>query len=134
MLYTFHKNKYFFLWMYQDFNYDFIKVLNMGLSFGIASTIAYPAYYTREMVDLWPKERGGHCTWNHSYRQCFAWMVENMDTIGYNYLNGYWGWVRKYGFMYLVGLWTADSLGMMSNSNEGFNSLEYQFPEFSESS
>jgi hypothetical protein len=120
--------------MYQDFSYDYCKAINMGVSFGIASTIAYPAYYTREMVDLWPKERGGHCTWNHSYKQCFAWMVENMDTIGYNYLNGYWAWVRKYGAMYLVGLWCADTLGMMSNSNEGFNSLEYQYPEFSEAS
>jgi hypothetical protein len=67
-IYSFHKNKYFFLWTYMDFSYDYIKALNMVVSFAAASAIAYPAYYTREMVDLWPKERGGHCTWNNSYR------------------------------------------------------------------
>jgi hypothetical protein len=60
-------------------------------------------------------------------------MVENMDVLGYNYLRGYWGWVRRYGVFYIGGLWIADNLGMMSNSNEGFNSLEAQFPIFSES-
>ncbi len=29
----------------------------------IASFVSYPAYFVREMVDIWPKERGGHCTW-----------------------------------------------------------------------
>jgi len=67
-LYSFNKNKYFFLWTYMDFSYDYIKALNMFISFGFSSAIAYPAYYAREMVDLWPKERGGHCTWNNSYR------------------------------------------------------------------
>lgn len=56
-----------------------------------------------------------------------------MDVLGYNFLKGYWGWVRRYGAIYLGSLWVADSLGMMSNSNEGFNSLEAQFPIFSES-
>lgn len=132
-IYSFHKNKYFFLWVYQDFNYDYIKAINLAVSFGIASVIAYPAYYTREMVDLWPKERGGHCTWNNEYRKCFKWMVENMDVLGYNYLRGYTGWVKRYGVMYIGGLWIADNLGMMSNGNEAFNSLEAQFPIFSES-
>ena len=61
------------MWLYNDFSYDYIKLLNMGFSFGISSVVAYPAYFAREMVDLWPKERGGHCTWNNSYRQCFKW-------------------------------------------------------------
>jgi len=71
--YTFLKNKCFFLWTYNDFNYDWIKFLFVTFSFGVASTLAYPAYFVREMVDLWPKERGGHCTWNNSYRNCFRW-------------------------------------------------------------
>lgn len=64
-LFNFNKNKFHFLWTYQDFPYDLIKLENMIFSFGIASAVAYPAYYVREMVDLWPKERGGHCTWNN---------------------------------------------------------------------
>jgi hypothetical protein len=40
------------------------------------------------MVDLWPKERGGFCTWQNNYRNCFKWMVENMDMHYFNYLRG----------------------------------------------
>ena len=123
-IYTFHKDKYFYLWQYQDFNYDYIKCLNMGVSFAIASVLAYPAYYVREMVDLWPKERGGHCTWDNSYKKAMKWQMENMDCLFYNFMPGYWNWVRRKGFLYLGALWLADNLGMMSNCNEGFNSLE----------
>ena len=72
-VYTFHKDKYFWLWQYQDFNYDYIKTINMTVSFAIASVLAYPSYYVREMVDLWPKERGGHCTWDNSYKKALSW-------------------------------------------------------------
>ena len=121
------------MWVYNDFSYEWCKLVNMTFSFAVASTIAYPAYYTREMVDLWPKERGGHCTFNNNYRQCFKWMVENMDLHSYNYMTNYVQWVRRYGFLYLGGLWMADSLGMMSNVNEVNNGLEVQFTIFSES-
>jgi solute carrier family 25 oxoglutarate transporter 11 len=123
-IYTFHKDKYFYLWQYQDFSYDWCKFLNMSVSFGIASLIAYPAYYVREMVDLWPKERGGHCTFDNSYRKAFKWQIENMDMLYYNFLPGYWTWVKRYGALYLGSLWLADNLGMLSNCNEAFNSLE----------
>lgn len=91
--YSFIKNKFFFMWTYNDFSYDYIKVLNMGFSFGAASILAYPFYFTREMVDIWPKERGGHCTWNNSYRQCAKWMIENMDMLYFNFLTGYTRWL-----------------------------------------
>jgi len=61
--YNWIKNKAFFLWIYNDISYDLVKLCNMLFSFGLASAVAYPAYFTREMVDLWPKERGGFCTW-----------------------------------------------------------------------
>ena len=132
--YIFLKNKFFLFWVYNDFSYEWCKFCFQSIAFGIASTVAYPAYMTREMVDLWPKERGGFCTWNNSYRQCFKWMVENMELHMYNYMRGYTGWVRKYGFQYFIGLWMADSLGMMTNCNESWNGLEVQFPLYSESS
>lgn len=122
------------MWQYHDFSYDYIKVLNMAFSFAVASTVAYPAYFTREMVDIWPKERGGHCTWDNSYRKCFKWQVDNMDMLYYNYFSGYWRWVRTYGFLYLGALWLADNYGMMSNGNETFNGLEVINPIFVESS
>jgi solute carrier family 25 (mitochondrial oxoglutarate transporter), member 11 len=133
-LYTFHKNKYFFLWVYQGFSYDYIKMCNMVVSFGIASALAYPFYFAREMVDLWPKERGGHCTWNNSYKNCFKWQIDNMDFLGYNFMTNYWQWMRRYGFTYFAAIWVADNLGMMSNNNESFNSLEVMFPNFVEAS
>lgn len=119
-IYNWMKNKNFFMWLYNDFNYDFMKVLHMGCSFGLASLFGYPLYYVREMVDLWPKERGGHCTWDNEYRKCARWMVDNVDTLGYNYMVNYWQWVRRYGALYFISLWMADSLGMMSNCNEAF--------------
>jgi hypothetical protein len=132
-MYLFLKNKFFLMWVYNDLSYDWCKLCFHTFAFSLASMIAYPAYYTREMVDLWPKERGGFCTWNNSYRQCFKWMVTNMDMQFYNFLKGYTGWMKRFGLQYYITLWVADSMGMMSNCNEAHNSLETQFPIFSES-
>jgi K+-transporting ATPase A subunit len=56
-----------------------------------------------------------------------------MEMQYYNWFRGYSTWIQRYGIPYYVALWMADSLGMMSNCNESFNSLETQFPIFSES-
>lgn len=100
----------------------------MTFAFLAGSLIAYPCYFTREMVDLWPKERGGHCTWDNSYRKCAKWMIENVDLLYFNYLSGYTTWVRRFGLQYCITLWVADNLGMFSNCNEPWSSLEQQFP------
>ena len=133
-IYSFLKNKTFFFHLYFDFHYDLIKAQNMAIAFMFGSIMGYPAYHVREMVDLWPKERGGHCTWNNSYRECWRWMGQEMDFLYYNFLSGYWGWFRRYGAIYLISLWTADSLGMFTNCNEAFNSLEQTFAFQAESS
>ena len=127
------KNKFMFLWVYNDIPYELCKVGFMGISFSAASAMSYPLYYVKEMVDVWPKERGGNCTWNNNYRQCIKWMVENMDTHYFNYLREYSLWFKRYGILYLIGFWISDSIGMHSNCNEAYNSLETQFPNFSES-
>jgi solute carrier family 25 (mitochondrial oxoglutarate transporter), member 11 len=77
--YSWLKNKSFFMWLYNDFSYNFMKGINSGFSFLMASIMAYPFLFVREMVDIWPKERGGHCTWNNDYRQGMKWFVENID-------------------------------------------------------
>jgi hypothetical protein len=66
--YIFMKNKFFLLWTYNDFSYEWCKFCFMSIAHFLASVVSYPAYHCREMVDLWPKERGGHCTWQNSYR------------------------------------------------------------------
>jgi solute carrier family 25 oxoglutarate transporter 11 len=132
-IYSFAKNKFFFLWTYQDFNYSYIKAGMMTVAFSFASVASYPLYFTRTMVDLWPKERGGHCTWNNSYRQCAKFMIENMDQLYFNFMAGYTQWLRRYGISYFIALWMADNLGMFSNVNDSWNSLETNSPISSES-
>ena len=131
--YIWMKNKLYLFWTYNDFSYEWCKFIFMCIAHTAASIVAYPAYFTREMVDIWPKERGGFCTWNNNYRQCFKWMVTNMDMQFYNYFRGFTQWQKRYGLHYFIAIWMADSLGMMSNCNEAYNSLETQFPIFSES-
>ena len=126
-IYSFLKNKTFYFHLYFDFHYDLVKAFNVGMAFLWGSIMGYPAYFAREMVDLWPKERGGHCTWNNSYRECWRWMGQEMDHLYYNFLTGYWGWFRRYGAIYLISLWMADSLGMFSNCSESFNGFEQTF-------
>lgn len=87
--YLYMKNKFYLLWVYNDFSYDFIKCQFMGIAFIFASMVSYPFYFTRHMVDVWPKERGGNCTWNNSYRQAFKWMAENAELHYYNMFQGY---------------------------------------------
>lgn len=132
-IYGYLKNKLFFLWTYNDFGYNYIKGGMMGVSFAISCMTAYPIYFAREMVDLWPKERGGHCTWSNNYRSCGKWMIEYMDQLYFNYMSGVWRWIGRYGAGYFIGLWVADNLGMFTNCNEAFGSLESQFPISSES-
>jgi len=91
-IYMWLKNKLFLFWTYNDISYDWCKFCFHSGAFFMASLCSYPAYMTREMVDLWPKERGGFCTWNNSYRQCFKWMVTNMDMNYYNFLRGMARW------------------------------------------
>jgi hypothetical protein len=128
MLYSWIKNHFYFLWLYHDYNYEYIKFGSMSISFFIASIMSYPAYFCREMVDLWPKERGGHCTWNNNYRQAFRWQYQYMDQFYYNYMSGYTNWFKRYGAMYFATLWMADSFGMMCNCNEIHNDLQMIFP------
>lgn len=66
-VYGYLKNKSFWTWTYHEFNYNYIKTGNMIAAFIWGTVFSYPFYHVREMVDLWPKERGGHCTFNNSY-------------------------------------------------------------------
>lgn len=131
--YSWLKNKFHYFWTANDFHYDFCKSIFFGISWFSASFLAYPFMAGREMVDLWPKERGGHCTWNNSYRQNSRWMVLNMEYLYTNYMTGYWTWFRRQGASIFIALWFADSFGMFTTSNEQFAGLETQFPIESES-
>jgi len=132
-LYIFLKNKFFFMWIYNDLSYDWCKFCFHNIAFAQAFILSYPFYYIREMVDLWPKERGGFCTFQNSYRYCLKFMVQNMDSMYFNFFKNGSHWMTKYGLQYYVALWMADSLGMMSNCNEPYLALENMFFEECES-
>mmetsp|Transcript_8811 Transcript_8811/g.14940 ORF Transcript_8811/g.14940 Transcript_8811/m.14940 type:complete len:349 (-) Transcript_8811:176-1222(-) len=132
-IYIFLKNKFFFLWLYNDISYDWCKFCFINMSFFPAMFAAYPCYYTREMVDLWPKERGGFCTWNNNYRTCLKWMTVNWDMHYLNVMKGSSLWFQRYGLQYWFSIWIADSMGMFSNCNESYNSQEAIFPGSAES-
>lgn len=41
----------------------------------LACAFTYPwAVMSREMVELWPKEKGGVCTFQGNYRKAMAWL------------------------------------------------------------
>ena len=126
-IYHFFKTKFFFLHVYHDYNYNYLKAVWLGAAHFLATCIAYPFYFTREMVDLWPKERGGFCTWNNSYRQCVKWMVTNMDIHFYNYMRGMTTWQYKYGYKYFIMFWMADNLGLFTSPNEELSSAQIFF-------
>lgn len=56
-----------------------------------------------------------------------------MDLFYTNYWAGYMRWFSRFGAGYFIAIWVADNLGMFSNCNESYGSLETQFPISSES-
>jgi hypothetical protein len=60
-------------------------------------------------------------------------MIENMDQLYFNYMAGFTTWIRRYGISYFIALWTADNLGMFSNTNDSWQAIESQFPISAES-
>jgi len=130
--YSWLKNKFHYMWTNNDFGYNFCKTIFFAPAWFFASLVSFPFLAGREMVDLWPKERGGHCTWNNSYRQNSRWMLLNMEYFTTNYMAGYWTWFRRQGAGILVAFWFADNFGMFTTNNDMFASLESQFPIESE--
>lgn len=127
-MYSWLKNKAYYMWVYNDFGYNYIKTLLLGFSFFFSAMLAYPAYYTREMVDLWPKERGGHCTFNNNYRVCFRWMLDSLEMLYFNFMPGFWMHFLRQGMPTLIALWIADNVGMFSNCLETYNGIEFLQP------
>lgn len=126
--YVWLKNKLFFFWVYHDFPYNYMKTLLMLGSWTVAWGVAYPFHYARELVDLWPKERGGHCTWGNSYNNCFRWMMENLDILYTNFFANYWVFMVRKGFPIFTMMWMLDNVGFFTNSMDPHLSLETMFP------
>lgn len=92
--------------------YDFTKFLAITLSCYLSCVFSYPwAVTIREMVDFWPKEKGGVCTFQNNYRKAAVWLWYH--DYGSNYFPGFvnnYFW-RNAPWMF-VSLWIADTMGM----------------------
>ena len=77
LFYSWLKNKAFFIWIYNDVPYNWIKFWILNLSFAVGSFFGYPLYFMKEMVEVWPKERGGHDTFKGSYYNALKFMRQN---------------------------------------------------------
>jgi hypothetical protein len=95
--------------------------------------VAYPWHYARELVDIWPKEKGGHCTWGNSYNNAIRWMFENVDILFTNFFPNFWVHMAKKGIPMAFMIWVADNQGFYTNSADNHNSLENVFPIYMES-
>lgn len=133
-IYAWLKNKLFFFWVYNDFSYDWIKLLMMSFSWASGCFVSYPAYFAREMVDLWPKERGGHCTWKNSYYNAIQWAYHNQDMFFVQYFSGYWQYMAKKGVPVFIAAWIADNVGMFTNVSDSHYAFETVWPYMMENS
>jgi len=97
-----------------DFPYALTKSIIAFFSVYFACVFSYPwAVTIREMVDLWPKEKGGVCTFQGNYRKAAVWLWYH--DFGSNYFPGFMNnyfW-RQAPWM-LTSLWIADKLGMFT--------------------
>jgi len=75
----------------------------MNISFLIGSIMGYPFYFLKEMIDTWPKERGGKSTYGGSYWAAARFYRQNMGDYNTNYMEGYWRFFRRnIGIFYIV--------------------------------
>jgi len=92
MMYDFLKDKGSFMWRIGDMPLLPTKMTLAAISCYFGCVFSYPFAVTiREMVDFWPKERDGRCTWNNNYRKAAVWMWyhEFMNTFYPGFFNNY---------------------------------------------
>lgn len=54
---------------------DAYESRNVFLSVYFGCVFSYPwAVVIREMVEFWPKDKGGVCTWDGNYRKAAVWV------------------------------------------------------------
>jgi hypothetical protein len=54
----------------------FVNLRAIGLSSYLACVFSYPfGVMSRQLVDFWPKEKGGVCTFQGNYRKAMVWVI-----------------------------------------------------------
>jgi solute carrier family 25 oxoglutarate transporter 11 len=121
--YTWLKNKLFFLWVYNDINYSWVKFWILNFSFAWGAFWGYPFYTLREMMEVWPKERGGRCTFQGSYWNSVKFLRQYYDSWSSNFYSNYWRWFRTQGIIFYIAIWEADNMGLFTNNMSDFNTI-----------
>ena len=88
MVYTFLKNKFFYLWIYHEFNYNYIKFLFLSFSWALGVVCAYPFYFSKVMIDEWPREKGNRCSFNGSYWKAMQWQFNHLESVASDVVGG----------------------------------------------
>mgnify|MGYP002147445175 CR=1 FL=1 len=122
--YTWLKNKLFFLWVYNDIPYNMVKLFIMTFSFTMGSVAGYPFIQLKWCIDNWPKERGGHDTFEGSYWNALKWYRQNFDVYYTVFMRDYWKWFATKGSIFFIAMWQADTLGLFNNYTAPFNRIE----------
>lgn len=122
--YTWLKNKAFFLWVYNDINYSWVKFNILNFSMACGAFFGYPFYYMQEMMEIWPKERGGKCTFNGSYLNALKWYRSFHDIYQVNMMEFYWNWFRRRGVIFYLAMWEADNMGLFTNNLSDVNTID----------
>jgi len=123
-MYTWIKNKTAFIWVYNDIPYNWVKFANIFISFSVGSIMGYPYYRIKTLMDNWPKERGGRCTFQGSYWNAAVWLRLNYENYTTNLMTGYWSWFRREGSILLIAFWIADNYGIFTNYMTDYNTID----------
>lgn len=124
------KDKASWLWRVGDMPYTPTKIALCALTSWFACAFSYPWGNTIvEMVDFWPKEKGGVCTWGGNYRKAAVWLWYHEYTTNY-----YPGFIKNYlsrqYFQLFSLLYISDTLGMFSyNAPDMFAGAGTNSPE-----
>jgi solute carrier family 25 oxoglutarate transporter 11 len=126
--YTWLKNKLFFTYLYNGINYNWVKFWSLNVSFAAGSIFSYPILFLREMMEVWPKERGGRCTFQGSYWNALKWFKHYYaDGFYTTMMQGYWRWFRTQGVILYIAMWVADDMGLFANNTSDLGTIHNIF-------
>lgn len=97
-----------------EWPYDLTKFMCATFSTYLACVFSYPfGIMSRQMVEMWPKEKGGVCTFQGNYRKAMVWLWyhDYSSNMFPGFMNNYF-W-RQAPWMFSA-LWIADSFGMFT--------------------
>jgi hypothetical protein len=102
------------MWRVGEMPYAPCKAVLLTISAWFASIFSYPFAVTiREMVDFWPKEKGGICTWDNNYRKAAVWLwYHEWGNNGWPGMFNNYFW-RNFPWMF-ASVWIADKMGMFT--------------------